>query len=253
MRMTKAARTVLCLLALLLLGCGIRVEVYRPYPCDKAWYFDVNAEPVWQLRGDSAFFFESGMTVTADGAPNAYHPTDDDRALDFLANAGRPGDWHALVEDEDGEPHIQGPDDPAPGYCVSTTALQDETKAKTDPRRYVNASEIPYVALPYNQVGGAELGDFAVVVNRRNGRFSHAVFADLGPPRYLAVGSIALAKALGIPPSAKHGGTDDGVVCLIFPNSGNGTPRPVDEINAEAAKLFAAWGGMKQLEACFSQ
>src|SRR5579863_6739145 len=28
--------------------------------------------PVWQLPGGNAFFFESGMYIDADGAPNAY-------------------------------------------------------------------------------------------------------------------------------------------------------------------------------------
>ena len=251
MRMTKARGTALCLLMLLLSGCGIRIEVYRPDPCDKEAYFTVGPEMVWRLRGGSAFFYEAGMTITADGAPGAYHPIDDDMALDFLDNAGVPGNWWAIVADKAGEPHIQGPDDPKPGYCVSMTALQDETKAETDPRRYVNASEIPYLVLPYNQLGGAKLGDFAVAVNRTNGRFSHAILADLGPVRYLGEGSIALAEALGIPSSAKHGGTYEGVVYVVFPNSGNGKPRPIEEINAEAAKLFETWGGMKQLEACF--
>lgn len=265
--MKKARPTTLCLLMLLLLGCGLRIDVYTPTPtptpmptptptpepCDKEAYFTVGAVIVWRLRGDDAFFFESGMTITADGAPDAYHPSDDDKAQDYLANCGKPGNWWACVTDEDGELHIQGPDDPMPGYCVSTTALQDETKAETDPRRYVNASEIPAVVLPYNQLGEARLGDFAVAVNRRNERLSYAIFADLGPPRYLGEGSIALAEALGIPSSAKDGGTYGGVVYVIFPNSGNGKPRPVEEINSETAKLFEAWGGMKQLEACFSR
>ena len=113
--MTKPRGTVLCLLMLLLSGCGIRIDVYRPDPCAKEAYFTVGPETVWRLSGDSAFFYEAGMTVTADGAPNAYHPTDDDIALDFIANAGVPGDWWAIVTDEDGEPHIQGPDDRKPG------------------------------------------------------------------------------------------------------------------------------------------
>ena len=229
------------------------MKVYRQEPCDKEAYFDVGGTWVWRLRGDSAFFFEAGMTVSADGAPAAYHPFEDDTALDYLENAGAPGEYFALVTDEDGKPYVQGPDDPRPGYYVSMTALQDETRAETDPRRYVDASAIPYVALPYNQLGEAELGDFAVVVDRSNGLLCYAIFADLGPPRYLAIGSIALAKALEIPHSAKHGGAYDGVVYVVFPKSGNGNPRPVEEINAEGARLFEAWGGMQQLEACLSR
>ena len=161
--------------------------------------------------------------------------------------------WQYANWTEDGEPYIQGPGDPRPGYYVSKTSLQDETKAGSDPRRYANASVIPYVTLPYNQLGGARLGDFAVVVNRSNGQLSYAIFAGFGPPRFLAVCSIALADALGIPSSTRHGGAYGGVAYVVFPQSGNGKPRPVEEIDAEAAKLFEAWGGMKQLEACFSR
>jgi hypothetical protein len=39
---------------------------------------------------DSAFFYESGMEIDADGAYHAYHP-DGRSGLDYLGNAGRPG------------------------------------------------------------------------------------------------------------------------------------------------------------------
>jgi len=35
------------------------------------------------------------------------------------------------------------------------------------------------------------------------------------------------------------------------PGSGNGAPREVATITAEAEALFAAFGGMLQLDACF--
>src|SRR5580704_6176725 len=79
--------------------------------------------PIGQLAGSRAFFYESGMTIDADGAPNAYHP--DNVGLDDLANAGTPGRWEGLAKDADGEPFIQGPADPFPGYYVSATALSD--------------------------------------------------------------------------------------------------------------------------------
>jgi hypothetical protein len=37
---------------------------------------------VWQLRDSQTFLFVSGMTIDADGVPNAYHP--DDTGLDEL-------------------------------------------------------------------------------------------------------------------------------------------------------------------------
>ena len=52
--------------------------------------------PIGRLAGTSAFFYESGMTIDADGAPNAYHP--DNTGLDDLANAGAPGRWEGLAK-----------------------------------------------------------------------------------------------------------------------------------------------------------
>jgi hypothetical protein len=38
--------------------------------------------------GQTAFFYQSKMSIDADGAPNAYHP--DNIGLDDLKNAGYP-------------------------------------------------------------------------------------------------------------------------------------------------------------------
>ncbi len=209
---------------------------------------------VWTLPGPSAFFYNSGMAIDADGAPEAYHPQD--HGLDFLANAGRPGNWWALVTDNaqpNGEPIVQGSNDPAPGFYISMTALEDTTKERTNPRRYVDSQVIPYIVLPspVMKEGGAKLGDFAFVINRKNGKLSHAIIADIGPKDKLGEGSIALAETLGIPSNPRRGGTDGGVIYVVFPRSGNRNPRPLTEIETEAPKLFEAWGGMKQIDACF--
>ena len=47
-----------------------------------------------------------------------------------------------------------------------------------DPCRYVDAQSIPYVVLHPKALKFARLGDFAVVMNRRNGKFSAAIVAD---------------------------------------------------------------------------
>jgi hypothetical protein len=47
----------------------------------------------------SAFFYEAGLNIDADGAPHGYHP-DGRSGLDYLGNAGRPGNWWALVTDK---------------------------------------------------------------------------------------------------------------------------------------------------------
>jgi hypothetical protein len=206
--------------------------------------------PIWRLPGSTAFFYESGMTIDADGAPNAYHP--DNTGLDDLANAGSPGNWPGLAKDGDGQPFVQGPNDPFPGYFVSETALTDRTKAVNDPARYVDASRIPFIVLPGGMARqiGARPGDFAVVFNRRNGQKSSAIFGDVGPSDRIGEGSVALAENLGIRSDARNGGTRRGVLFLVFPGSGNGRPRPVEEINAESEKLLNAWGAIDQVAAC---
>jgi glycosyl hydrolase group 75 (putative chitosanase) len=203
--------------------------------------------PVWRMADSAAFFFEDGMTIDADGAPNAYNP--DNTGLDDLANAGSPGHWGALAVDADGNPYIQGLDDPYPGYYVSTTSLSDRTKKRNDPRKYVDASKIPYIVLPRDVVvqTGAHLGDFAVVLNVRNGKTSNAIFADIGT---MGEGSVALADNLGLWSNAREGGTRRGIFYLVFTGSGNGKPRANDEINEQAESLLRDWGGTDRMISC---
>jgi len=219
--------------------------------CDRNEVQSIAGISVWRERGDDAFFYQSGMMIDADGAPNAYHR--EDEGLCYLANAGRPGNWWGIVTDDDGEPVIQGDDDPFPGYFVSTTSLQDQTLDVTDPHRYVNASEVPYFVLPGGMGAGARIGDFGLAYNTKNQRLEYAIFADVGPRDKLGEGSIALAHALGIPFSSKRGGVRDGVIYLVFPDSGARRPRSVEEIRDEGERLFEEWGGMDKLEACFPE
>jgi hypothetical protein len=197
--------------------------------------------PIGHLPGTSAFFYETGMTIDADGAPNAYHP--DNSGIDDLQNAGAPGHWEGLAKDAQGEPFIQGPDDPFPGYYVSETALADRSKAVNDPTRYVDASKIPFVVLPGGLARqlGARVGDFAVVFNERNSRISYAIFGDVGPYDRIGEGSVALAENLGIRSDARNGGTWRGVFYLLFPGSGEGRPRTIEEINDQGQKLLGEW------------
>jgi hypothetical protein len=203
--------------------------------------------PVWQFADSQAFFFVSGMMIDADGAPNAYHP--DDTGLDELANAGAPARWNGIITDRDGNPLIQQDGDPFPGYYISCTSLSDETRKFTDPTRYVDASKIPYVVLPEDIAhrGGAGLGDFALVINLRNGKSSFAIYADIGT---LGEGSVALADALGIWSDARQGGQSDGILYLLFPGSGDLRPRTIGEIHSEGEKLLRYLGGMEKLSSC---
>ena len=206
--------------------------------------------PIGQLPGTSAFFYESGMTIDADGAPNAYHP--DNTGLDDLKNAGAPGSWEGLAKGADGEPIIQGPNDPFPGYYISATALADRSKPFNDPGRYVDASKIPFVVLPGGMARqlGARPGDFAAVFNQRNGMSSYAIFGDVGPYDRIGEGSVALAENLGIRSDARNGGARGGIVFLVFPGSGNGKPRTIEEINSAGQKLLQSWESSMLLNTC---
>jgi hypothetical protein len=203
---------------------------------------------VWKLPGSRAFFLISGMTIDADGAPNAYNP--DDTGLDELANAGSPANWNGIVTDRDGNPLTQQESDPFPGYYISCTSLSDKTKMFDDPTGYVDASSVPYVALPKDVAdwGGARLGDFAIVMNLRNAKSSFAIYADIGT---LGEGSVALADDLGVRSNARHGGESDGILYLLFPGSGNLQPRTIGEIQNEGEKsLLDHWIGTEGSRFC---
>jgi hypothetical protein len=225
--------------------------------CKKSKLFRAQKVVFWSTPTPSGapagFFFESGLAIDADGAFRAYHPNDR-LGLDSLAHAGHRGNWWALVTDNgktSGRPILQGKSDPAPGYYVSTTALYDpDNPSPRDPHRYVDAMKIPYIVLHPKALNHARLGDFATVVNFQNGKISAAIVADVSAPDLpVGEGSIALAEALGINSSPRHGGKDGGVVYLIYPGSGSRRPRPLKEIVANSNQLFAAWGGFEKLKA----
>jgi hypothetical protein len=66
---------------------------------------------------------------------------------------------------------------------VSVTSLYDAANLnERDPHRYVDAAKIPYVVLPPVGLKHAKLGDFATVVNLRNGKIAAAIVADESAP-----------------------------------------------------------------------
>lgn len=215
---------------------------------------------------ESAFFFTGGMAIDVDGAPNAYHP--DDIGIGQLRYAGRPGKWYGLATDRDGEPYIQTPDDPYPGYYVSTTALCDGRYQKSDRRRYIDSTSIPYIVLPRNinsMIPDANLkvrlGDLAVVASLSNLEgYVHGYYADVGPSKKIdpaaafGEGSIKLARALGHNPFViRNGrkraaqGISSGVLYVVFPGTGTGTPLSNQQIERLAHRVFREWGGLERL------
>jgi hypothetical protein len=203
---------------------------------------------------DGAILFTAGMTIDADGAPNAYGPNN--RGLDYTANARGAGGWVALVTDEKGRPVIQQ-NGRYRGYYVSTTSLeQPGVRNPRNTKRYLNATRIPYIALPpdFTRNFGIRLGDLAVVVNQVTGRMAYAIYADTGPKGRIGEGSIALAKALKMPSSPRTDGVADGITYLIFPGSARHADRPVTarRIKSSASRLYRQWGGTERLHSCNS-
>src|SRR5260370_5930490 len=93
---------------------------------------------------DSAFFYESGMMIDADGGYHAYHP-DNKSGLDYLGNAGKPGNWGALVygnEKPSGNPGVHSRSDPRPAFYISTTSLYDSSHDPADTRPVVESDVI---------------------------------------------------------------------------------------------------------------
>jgi hypothetical protein len=241
---------------------GQRAEQNSPEACSNSLLLNFEMRhdgeperdiPIGRLPGTTGFFYESGMTIDADGAPNAYHP--DNTGLDDLANAGNPGIWEGLAKNANGEPFLQGPNDPFPGYYVSSTALADRSKPVNDPTRYVDASKIPFVVLPGGMARqlGARPGDFAAVFNPRNSKSSFAIFGDVGPFDRIGEGSMALADSLGIRSDARNGGARRGILYLVFPGSGNGKPRSIEEISVEGQRLLWEWEASISREGCVIQ
>ena len=190
-------------------------------------------------------YWTSGLEIDADGSPRAYHPNSA-LGLDWLANAGSDGHWYGIATANglsSGQPIIQGVDDPAPGFYVSTTSLYDPSRAWDDPRRYVDAEAIPYIVLPQGPRGGAAVGDFALVINQTNGKQVGAIAADIGPRNEIGEGSIALADALGIPSDPRIGGATGGILTIVFPGSRTSPawPHTPTEINARVAGLLTQY------------
>jgi hypothetical protein len=224
--------------------------------CDKIQVTEIAGVVVYRMTSDNSVVFQAGMEIDADGAYRAYHPPPDtDKGLDNLNNAGGPGNWFGVVTDNgrpDGLPVVQKSDDPAPGFYVSATALEDPAFSRTDPRRYMDAESIPYIVLPGGLGAGAGLGDYAAIINRRTEDLSYAICGDIGPHRKIGEASIAAAKAVGVPSSARVGGISAKIIFyLVFAGSGDHRPKTLEQINSTSEKLFAKWGGLERVKQCF--
>ncbi|MFT3706282.1 MAG: peptidoglycan-binding protein [Archangium sp.] len=205
----------------------------------------VSGVKTFKVSGKNGVAFKGGMTIDADGSPNAYNARN--TGLDALGNAGHPGNWWGLAT-KNGQPVVQGPNDPSPGNYVSTTALTDNRFASSDPRHYVDSEKVPFIAVPPQfKDQGVKLGDLVAVRNERTGKTVFAVVADIGPRDHLGEGSIKLAQELGINSNARNGGAGSGVSYVVFPGTKQSWPMTNEQIQAAGQRAYDTFGGDAQL------
>lgn len=197
-------------------------------------------------KEDNALMFVAGMAINADGDEMAYGPPGT-TPLDYLANAGSPGNWWGITTDSSGQPYIQKSYHRAPGYYVSSTALANPTFPESNPDRFLDSSSIPFFVLPSAFGQGSKLGDLGFAYNTETQDNNFMIYGDVGPKNKIGEGSINLANTLSIDANPKSGGTTKKIVCYWFvPGSGKGW-QPVDTWWIAASKAFSAWGGLDRL------
>ncbi len=147
--------------------------------------------------------------------------------------------WTADMDiDCDGRP---GPE------CNSRTdpLFSDATAYQQSDGRYLSAETLPYIVVPGvsalwdHRDHGVRGGSVAAVVYQD--RVQYAVVGDTGPSGIIGEASYATAKALGIRPDPRGGGTPSGVTYIVFKDS-RATPieshASAVEVGERLARLF---------------
>jgi len=168
---------------------------------------------------DLRVFFKADGDIDADGAngqngaPVAYKS--DNSGTEDLTNGGMKikngkvicatdGAKDIVIIAADGQPRIF-----PGGIIASKTWYKHPGKADDDPAAYVDAETVPYIVVPpviVHKTAGIVRGCKARVTR---GQVSvDCVVADLGPSKKIGELSIAAARALGLNPSPRHGGTE---------------------------------------------
>jgi hypothetical protein len=158
------------------------------------------------------------MTSCADGSPRAYGPEGcQPPPLDYLGNAGYPGNWWGITTDKYGNPYVQQASSqpamhPYPGLYISCTAYYHQEFPEYDCRAWVNAEQVLFSVIPSNvrsALGPKFLGCRATVTDKKNGKVIETVCAEIGPSNHLGEASMAVCEAFGLDPNPKCGGSSD--------------------------------------------
>jgi hypothetical protein len=157
------------------------------------------------------------MTCCADGSPRAYGPEGcSPAALDYLGNAGYPGNWWGVVTDSDGEPVVQKKGQPEkwphPSLYVSCTAYGHGEYPKEDCRHWVDAETVQFSVIPSSvrmAVPPKFMGCRAKVTDKKHGKVLECVCAEVGPSTHMGETSMAVCEFFGLSSNPKSGGSSD--------------------------------------------
>lgn len=169
---------------------------------------------------DKRVFFTADGDIDADGANGqngaraAY--MEDDSGTEFLANGGMAIVAGKVICAESWARDIVllGPDDQPKifpgGIIASKTWYRHRDKAVDDPAAYVDSETVPYIVVPPMIIWRTEGVVCGCKARVTRGDLSvDCVVADRGPKRLIGELSIAAARALGLDPSPRHGGTEE--------------------------------------------
>ncbi|MEX1652478.1 glycoside hydrolase family 75 protein [Streptomyces pseudovenezuelae] len=114
--------------------------------------------------------------------------------------------------------------------------FSDATAFEQSDGRYLSAERLPYIVVPApsriwdHREHGVRGGSVAAVVY--GDRVQYAVVGDVGPGHIIGEASYATAKALGIRPDPRGGGTPSGVTYIVFRNT---KVKPIEDHAAAVA------------------
>lgn len=207
--------------------------------------------------GNRAYAFRCARPpVTAQGAPDAYHP--DDTGSGSLRDSGWPdGAWRERLVPDPHRPQqpLRQSEGACAGCFVSTTALADPRFPRSNPQAYLDAGRVPYLAMPaawLAQPGAGGVGDFVVVHECATARSSFGLIGDAGGGRALGEMSERMASDLsGMRAHARSGrGAPQGpLLCVVFPGSRREPAWPLrnSTLRARCEQLLRPLGGTSRL------
>lgn len=167
---------------------------------------------------DHRIFWVGGAHRVFHGAPNAYHPFNKG-GLDEIEEQSNRG-CVDLVK-KGGELVRQGGDDPRPGFLVSRTAYHHDGFEPENPRAYVDASTVEYLAVPLRlMTAWGALHGLPDILGCR------ALVWDLGRQYYAEVPvvgvdtqGVGLSAALWTRFALAKDSTSTNILCELFPGN----------------------------------